>query len=265
MKTKSLKLNLRFVGFALLLGQSASYAMPGMDMPSGANAQAPSLAKSIGAPINSDAAEFEMTYSADGKTVLFVSTRPGSIESKGNPYSFDIWMAHNVNGVWQTPIHLGPDIDPKVGPNINTEAWELEPSLSDDGNAIYFTRYQPGNFSTGDLYVVQKINGVWQQAKSWNDVPELPHLNTPTGEEHCPIIASDSLIYFSYQQPGVTQDSDIWKVEKKNGTWQKPQSLGSRINSPFRGYLHWTGLSKDRKNPVITSMRTNISLRGGRS
>jgi hypothetical protein len=45
-----------------------------MDMPSGANAQVASFAKSIGAPINSDEAEFEMAYSADGKTVLFVPT-----------------------------------------------------------------------------------------------------------------------------------------------------------------------------------------------
>ncbi|MGZ0080066.1 PD40 domain-containing protein [Methylomonas sp. ZR1] len=263
MKTKSLHLNPVMVGLALLLASNACYTMPGMDMPNGANAQAPSLAKSLGAPINSDAAEFELTYSADGKTVLFVSTRPGSIASPGNPYSFDIWMAHSVNGQWQTPIALGPGIDPKVGPAINTEAWELEPSLSDDGNAIYFTRYQAGNLSTGDLYVVQKIDGVWQTAKSWNEVTELPALNTPTGEEHCPIIASDSLIYFSYQQPGVTQDSDIWKVEKKNGAWQKPQSLGSRINSPFRDHLHWTGLSKDGKSLVITSMRTDMGSRGG--
>ncbi|MGJ0486036.1 MAG: hypothetical protein ACR65R_16100 [Methylomicrobium sp.] len=37
MKAKSLNLNLHIVGLALLLGQSASYAMPGMEMPSGAN------------------------------------------------------------------------------------------------------------------------------------------------------------------------------------------------------------------------------------
>lgn len=140
-------------------------------------------------------------------------------------------MAHSVNGTWQTPIQLGPGIDPKVGPNINTEAWELEPSLYDDGNAIYFTRYQPGNLSTG--------------------------------EEHCPIIASDNLIYFSYQHPDATQDSDIWKVEKKNGTWQKPQSLGVRINSPYRDHLHWTGLSKDGKSMIITSTHTDMGSRGG--
>ena len=64
-------------------------------------------------------------------------------------------------------------------------------------------------------------------------MPEAPQINTPTGEDHCPIIALDSLIYFDYQQPGVPQDSDIWKVEKKDGIWLKPESLGSRINSPY--------------------------------
>ncbi|WP_017840815.1 TolB family protein [Methylotuvimicrobium buryatense] len=263
MKTKSFIPKSCLAALTLLLTQNVSHAMPGMDMPAGENAKPHPLAKSIGVPINSSASEFELTYSADGKTVVFVSTRPGAIESKGNPYNFDIWMSHNVNGVWQTPIHLGPDIDPNVGPNINTSAWELEPSLSDDGNALYFTRYEPGNLSTGDLYVAQKVDGVWQPARNWNDVPELPNLNTPTGEEHCPIIVSDSLIYFSYQQPGVTQDSDIWKVEKKNGVWQKPQSLGPRINSPYRDHLHWTGLSKDGKSLIITSTRPDFGSRGG--
>lgn len=218
--------------------------------------------KSMEEVFNSSTTDMEITFSADGKTALFVSTRPGSIKS-GTPYNFDIWMSRNVDGVWQTPVHLGPNIDPTVGPNINTSSWELEPSFSEDGNAIYFTRYQAGNLATGDLWVVEKVNGVWQTPRNWNDVPELPHINTPTGEEHCPIIVSDSLIYFNYQQAGVTQDSDIWKVEKKDGVWQKPESLGPRINSPYRDHLHWTGLSKDGKAMIITSTRTDMGSRGG--
>ncbi|MGE3487792.1 MAG: hypothetical protein AB7L09_23985, partial [Nitrospira sp.] len=177
----------------LLFAPTVSYAMSGMDMPhSGHGKATSSLSQNIGEPINSSEAEIEITYSTDGNTAIFVSGRNGSVPSPGVPYNFDIWMVHKVNGEWQAPIHLGPGIDPSVGPNINTSAWELEPSLSDDGNVIYFTRYEPGNLSTGGLYVTQKINGVWQPARNWNDVPELPHLNTPTGEEHCPIIASDS-------------------------------------------------------------------------
>jgi hypothetical protein len=108
-----------------------------------------------------------------------------------------------------------------------------EASFSEDGNVIYCTRYEPGNLSTGDLYVVQKVDGVWQPARNWNDVPELPHINMPTNEEHCPIIASDSLIYFSYQQPGVTQDSDIWKVEKKMACGSSQRVLGRASIPPI--------------------------------
>jgi len=251
-----------FVLPALMLAQGISNAMPGMSMPGGAGSEVPPTSHIVGGGLDSPGSNMEITYSADGKTALFVSTRPGSIES-GTPYNFDIWMAHNVEGVWQAPIHLGPGIDPTVGPNINTADWDLEPTFSDDGNVIYFTRYKAGNMSTGDLYVVQKVNGVWQAPRNWNEVPELPHINTATGEEHCPIIASDSLIYFNYQQPGVTQDSDVWKVEKKNGVWQKPESLGPRINSPYRDHLHWTGLSKDGKSMVVTSTRPDLGSRGG--
>ncbi|MBL8075437.1 MAG: PD40 domain-containing protein, partial [Nitrospira sp.] len=194
METQRLRLHLCLLALTFLLPAAVTFAMSGMDMPhTGHEKGTSSLSQNIGTPINSSEAEIEITYSADGKTAIFASGRKGSVPSPGVPYNFDIWMAHNVNGTWQEPIHLGPSIDPTVGPNINTSAWELEPSLSEDGNVIYFTRYQPGNLSTGDLYVTQKINGVWQPARNWNDVPELPHINTPTGEEHCPIIASDSL------------------------------------------------------------------------
>lgn len=256
----------RFCSVSLLamLACGISHAMPGMHGGGDANAaEPPKASRSMGEPINSPGSEIEITYSADGKTAIFVSTREGSIASPGSPYSFDIWMSHNVDGHWQPPIHLGPGIDPAVGPNINTGAWELEPSFSDDGNVIYFTRYEPGNLLSGDLYVVQKIDGVWQSARNWNDVPELPSINTPTGEEHCPIIVSDSLIYFNYSQPGVTQESDIWKVEKRDGAWQKPVSLGPKINSPQRDHMHWTGVSKDGKSMLVTSTRVDPDSRGG--
>lgn len=263
MKIKLLTTMLCSSSLLLVPTQNAG-AMPGMHSADVNTTAEPSkVAESMGVPINSPATEIEITYSADGRTAIFVSTREGSIKSPGSDYNFDIWMAHKVEGIWQDPIHLGPDVDPTVGPNINTSAWELEPSFSDDGNVIYFTRYEPDNLLSGDLYVVQKVDGVWQEAKNWNDVPELPSINTATGEEHCPIIVSDSLIYFNYSQPGVTQESDIWKVEKKDGVWQKPVSLGSEINSPQRDHMHWTGVSKDGKSMLITSTREDLDSRGG--
>lgn len=129
------------VSLVFILAYDISYAMPGMHgSGNGGTTDTPRESKSMGEPINSPGAELEITYSPDGKTAIFVSTREGSIESPGSPYNFDIWMSHYTDGAWQPPIHLGPDIDPTKGPSINTSSWELEPSFSDDGNVIYFTR-----------------------------------------------------------------------------------------------------------------------------
>lgn len=262
MKRSGVAESLGGILLALILANGAANAMGGGASPKATDRDAAPPTKMMGGGLASAGSNMEIAYSADGKTAIFTSTRPGSLDS-GTPYNFDVWMARNVDGVWQEPVQLGPNIDPHVGPNINTADWELEPAISDDGNVIYFTRYKAGNLSTGDLWVVEKVDGVWQAPRNWNDVPELPHINTPTGEEHCPIIASDSLIYFNYQQPGVTQDSDIWKVEKKDGVWQKPVSLGPRINSPWRDHMHWTGLSKDGKALIVTSTRPDMGSRGG--
>ena len=60
----------------LLLAPTMVYAMSGMDMATGGHGKATSsLSKSMGEPINSSESEIEMTYSADGKTAIFVSGR----------------------------------------------------------------------------------------------------------------------------------------------------------------------------------------------
>ena len=70
----------------LLLAPTVTYAMSGMEMPASGNAKAAtSLSKSMGEPINSSESEIEMTYSADGKTVIFVSGRKGSIRHLAFP------------------------------------------------------------------------------------------------------------------------------------------------------------------------------------
>ena len=172
MKMKFFMSKLIVISLILSVPINSIYAMPGMHGSGDkGHTEAPRVSKSMGDKINTKGAELEITYSADGKAAIFVSTREGSIQSPGSPYNFDIWISKNVDGEWQTPIHLGPDVDSTVGPSINTSAWELEPSFSDDGNVIYFTRYEPGNLLSGDLYVVQKIDGVWQTAKNWFDVP----------------------------------------------------------------------------------------------
>jgi hypothetical protein len=197
--------------------------------------------------LNSAGADFEITYSADGKTAVLASSRPGGYG--GN----DVYTSRLVDGEWTAPANIGPA--------INTAANEQEASLSDDGRVLYFTRYTSA--LNGDLYVSRFVGGAWQKAESWNEVAELPHLNTPDSEEHCPIIVSRNLIYFSHDVPGVTQKSDIWQVKRVNGRWGEPSPLPGSINSPYRDHLHFTGLSKDRKALVVVSDRPDNGSFGG--
>ena len=74
-------------------------------------------------------------------------------------------MSHYENDTWQPPIHLGPGIDPTAGPNINTSAWELEPSFRMTAMLFISRWYEPGNILSGDL-VVQKVDGIQQSAKT---------------------------------------------------------------------------------------------------
>ncbi len=193
--------------------------------------------------LNSPQADFEITFSADRKTAVFASSREGGFG--GN----DVYTSRLVRGKWQTPVNIGPA--------VNSEFNEQEATLSSDGNTLYFTRYT--NSLNGDLYVSRKVKGVWQTATSWNDVPELPHVNSSDSEEHCPIIVNENLIYFSHDDPGVTQESDIFQVQRVNGVWGKPSPLPGKINTPYRDHIHWTGLSKDGKALIVVSDKPNQS------
>jgi Tol biopolymer transport system component len=189
--------------------------------------------------LNSVGDDFEVAFSADGKTAVFASSREGGYGSN------DIYISQLVGGRWQTPVN--------VGPAINSAIMDQEAALSDDGQILYFTRGVAGQ-AVGELFISRKVNGVWQTAENWNDVPELPHINSEFNE-HCPLIVSKDLIYFSYEKPGVTQSDDLYQVKRVNGVWGKPEPLPGQINSTSREHLHWTGLSKDGNALIIVSDR----------
>ena len=77
--------------------------------------------------------------------------------------------------------------------------------------------------------------------------------------KHCPIIVSDSLIYFNYNQPGVTEDSDIWKVEKKR--WCMAKARKFRHENLPQGSYALDRIIEGWQSLVITSMRTDLGSR----
>jgi outer membrane protein OmpA-like peptidoglycan-associated protein len=118
----------------------------------------------------------------------------------------------------------------KMGANVNHPIyWDSQPTLSADGNALYFASDRPGGFGGIDLYVTKKdpATGVWGVPKNLG-----PKINTP-GHEKTPFIHSDSeTLYFSSDGLFGFGGMDIFYVRKnEKGEWTEPENIGYPINT----------------------------------
>ncbi len=138
----------------------------------------------------------------------------------------DIFVAQRKGSEWSDLRSLGPNIN-------GLYSWESQPSISADGNILYFASIRPGNVGwdernpTSDIWFSKKDeNGVWQKAENMG-----PTINTP-GNEKSPFIHSDSqTLYFSSDgHPGLG-GYDIFFSKYRNNAWSQPQNIGYPINT----------------------------------
>jgi outer membrane protein OmpA-like peptidoglycan-associated protein/tetratricopeptide (TPR) repeat protein len=99
------------------------------------------------------------------------------------------------------------------------------PSLSADGQTLYFASDRPGGYGGVDIYSCKKDNGVWGVPSNLG-----PTVNTE-GNEMFPSIASDNKLYYaSNGLPGLG-GLDIFTTITNNGNWATPKNIGSPMNS----------------------------------
>lgn len=165
------------------------------------------------------------TISIDNKVLYFAMMR----NEGGAQPNCDIYMSKNEGDYWT-------DIQ-KIGANVNHPIyWDSQPTLSADGNSLYFASDRPGGYGGVDLYVTRKDpkTGVWGVPQNLG-----PKINT-RGDEKTPFIHSDSeTLYFSsgpnsklggghYGFGGM----DIFYVRKdEKGEWMEPENIGYPINT----------------------------------
>ena len=88
--------------------------------------------KNIGAPINTGFWESQPCISSDGKTLYFVSNKPGGL-GESDIYSSTL----KSDNTWSTPVNMGPV--------INTPGREFSPFIHPDDQTLYFASdYLPG-------------------------------------------------------------------------------------------------------------------------
>ena len=122
-----------------------------------------------------------------------------------------------------------------LGPGINSErGWEAQPSLSGDGETLYFAKVGEGckpdgngDFSHDLFYAERQADGTWGSAQPLPDI-----LNT-TGHEKAPYMHSDSktMYFISNGHLGAGGYDIFYTRQKKDGSWDKPKNIGHPFNT----------------------------------
>jgi hypothetical protein len=146
-------------------------------------------AECLGSNINSQDMENGICFSADGRRLYFVTNTHSKNGQVGHG-SDDIWYCDwdSLQGDWGLPYNLGP--------LINTSDIEDFPSISGDGNLLYFAcpggHRVPGWQGGYDIYVAQKNGNTWETVTNL-----LPPVNSPTWELGPSISFDNTKLYFN--------------------------------------------------------------------
>jgi hypothetical protein len=133
--------------------------------------------------------------------------------------------------VWSPPIPLAI---------FHTNDQQYEPSISPDGDELYFVRGRagqgPGPGYSADIYVSYHRNGAWTAA-----VP-VDAVNSDYDDLGPRVTADGRFLLFYSNRPGGLGGYDIWAAPRlpgdgtKPGGWGKPFNLGPGVNSEFDEY-----------------------------
>jgi Tol biopolymer transport system component len=188
----------------------------------------PAPVENMGDGINSEYDDKAPMVTADGKTLIFTSRRPGkssAVDTEGdNKYFEDIYISR-----WDTTKRMWSEAELIPG-SINTEGYDACTSISPDGKNIYIYKNDAdGESRSGDIYVSRlSSSGKWGSPKSMGKP-----VNTTYFEGGACISPDGKTLFLSSEREGGFGRSDIYMLKKKSRTeWEKKAvNLGPDINT----------------------------------
>lgn len=108
----------------------------------------------------------------------------------------------------------------------NSESYTTaHPSISGDGQWLFFVSDMPGGFGGTDIYVCKKEGDGWGKPQNLGD-----QINTP-GSEVFPYIRKDGMLYFSSDGHSSFGGLDIFSASQIDGKYTDVKNLGLPLNS----------------------------------
>ena len=180
----------------------------------------------LDSPINTPGLEGKPALSSDGLELYFVSDRPGAL---GGPGDQDIYVTrrNSVNSAWGAPE--------RVPPPVSSIFFDITPTISLDGLALYFGSNRPGPFSPPwpDLWVSHRasVNHPWGPAMNLG-----AGINTSLFEGSIDISPDQRTIFFAAVTPDFVFDIFMARRSSTDEPFAPRVKLTPPINSEGHDY-----------------------------
>ncbi|PLX33432.1 MAG: hypothetical protein C0600_00480, partial [Ignavibacteria bacterium] len=164
--------------------------------------------------INTPMNEGSPSVSADGQSLFFAAA-----DREDNRGKSDLYMAVLQGKEWGPGKNLGFP--------VNTYDWDSHPSISPDGNTLYFVSDRDGGQGGLDIWQTTRASdGTWMTPLNLG-----PTVNTDD-DEVSPYIASDGqTLYFASDGHFGLGGTDMFVTRLMGDGWSKPVNLGRPLNS----------------------------------
>ena len=151
----------------------------------------------LGAVVNSNTIDRNVSISASGLELYFSSDRPGGY---GND---DLWVTTRATKEepWGEAVNLGPI--------VNSSAWDRRSTISANGLVLFFDSSRSGGYGDNDIWMITRPT----TSDAWTQPVNLgPTVNSPLSDATPSISANGSTLYFCSYRPGGVGAGDIWQV-----------------------------------------------------
>jgi tetratricopeptide (TPR) repeat protein len=155
-----------------------------------------------------------LCISPDGRLLFFTAC------FRADGYgSCDLYFSEKTGDEWSEARNLGNQ--------VNSEAWEAQPSISPDGSTLYFASNRKGGAGSSDLWKTQRnAEGEWTKPMNLGSP-----VNTAAAEMAPFIHFDNQALYFSSAGHMGLGGADLFKSTRSGNGWAVPQNLGYPINS----------------------------------
>jgi len=174
-------------------------------------------------PLNGEVNEGAASFDKKANEMYF--TRCGF--DKNHISLCGIFYTKRKGQTWEIPVEI------KLGPDSFTYG---HPTLSLDGQTLYFASDMAGTVGGHDIWVVKYD----KKKRDWGTPENLGSTVNTDQDEMFPYIAEDGVLYFSSKGHGGMGGQDIFRTKSDGTNWETPVNLRYPINTSSDDFSYIT-------------------------